>query len=300
MNMKVSPFTILWIYDYLSNRPQFVKINEFLSNTVLTNTGCPQGTVLSPYLFSLYTSDSRESHDLCTLIKYADDTALTGKILNDNHTPFLEAVNRFVDWCDQNYLELNVSKTKEMLIDFRKNKTVPDPVTLKGKVVERVVTFKYLGATIDDSLSWSENTDSIVSKANTRLHCLRKLHAFHVHSPMLQLFFSSMICSVLTFGSTVWGGNITDFDKKRLGRIIQKASYLIGIPQESLKDMVERKVFKKLTNIFNDESHPLRQEFDSLIIARSGRLRLPKVNTERYLKSFVPNAVKIFNSNYSR
>ena len=83
-------------------------------------------------------------------------------------------------------------------------------------------------------------------------------------------------------------------------RIIQKASYLIGIHQESLKDMVDRKVYTKLTNLFNDESHPLRQEFDSLIIARSGRLRLPKFNTETYLKSCVPNAVKIFNSNYSR
>ena len=69
---------------------------------------------------------------------------------------------------------------------------------------------------------------------------------------------------------------------------------------ESLKDMTDKTVYKKLANIFNDESHPLRQEFDSLIIARSGRLRLPKVNTERYLKSFVTNAVKMFNSNYSR
>ena len=56
----------------------------------------------------------------------------------------------------------------------------------------------------------------------------------------------------------------------------------------------------KMANIFKDESHPLRQEFDNLAIARSGRLRLPKVNTETYLKSFVPNAVRICNSKYSR
>jgi len=118
--------------------------------------------------------------------------------------------------------------------------------------------------------------------------------------PCCNYFFSSIICSVLTFGSTVWGSNITDFDKKRLERVIKKASTLIGISQDSLKDMTDKKVYNKLTNIFKDESHPLRQEFDNLVIARSGRLRLPKVNTERYLKSFVPNAVKIFNSKYSR
>ena len=111
MNMKVSPYTILWIFDYLSNRPQFVKINEFLSNTVFTNTGCPQGTVLSPYLFSLYTSDSTEPHKLCTLTKYADDTALTGMIFNDDHSHFIEAVNRFVEWFDLNNLDEQLLRT---------------------------------------------------------------------------------------------------------------------------------------------------------------------------------------------
>ena len=66
MNMTVRPYTILWILNYLTNRPQFVKIScsatqsttrsdLFVSDTVHTNTGCPQGTVLSRYLFSIYT-----------------------------------------------------------------------------------------------------------------------------------------------------------------------------------------------------------------------------------------------------
>ena len=149
----------------------------FISDTVYTNTGCPQGTVLSPYLFSIYTSDSRETHEQCSLCKYADDTALTGLILNDDSVHYIHALNAFVNWCESNFLELNVDKTKEMVIDFRKVKTDPDPVILKGKSVERVHSYKYLGTVLDDTLSWSENTMSIVSKTNTRIYCLRKLHS---------------------------------------------------------------------------------------------------------------------------
>ena len=47
-----------------------------------------------------------------------------------------------------------------MLIDFRKNKTAPDPVILKGKQVERVVSFKNLGSTLDDIFSWSKNINA--------------------------------------------------------------------------------------------------------------------------------------------
>ena len=57
------------------------------------------------HLFSVYTSGTRESHELCRLIKYADDTALTGNIFLTTTTQYVETVNKYVDWCDQNYLE---------------------------------------------------------------------------------------------------------------------------------------------------------------------------------------------------
>ena len=55
----------------------------------------------------------------------ADDTALIGLISKDDDSAYLSQVDSFVNHCDANYLELNVSKTKEMVIDFRQ--TSPDP-----------------------------------------------------------------------------------------------------------------------------------------------------------------------------
>ena len=61
-------------------------------------------------------------------MKFADDTELVGKISNDEDALYHKQIENFVNWCDKKYLYLNVSKTKEMCIDFRKNQRCPKPV----------------------------------------------------------------------------------------------------------------------------------------------------------------------------
>ena len=78
-------------------------------------------------------------------MKFADDTELVGKISNDEDALYHKQSENFVNCCDKNYLYLNVSKTKEMCIDFRKNQRCPKPVYIKGEAVKRVKTYKYLG-----------------------------------------------------------------------------------------------------------------------------------------------------------
>ena len=56
---NISPFTVLWILNYLTSRPQHVKLCDTIrSDVIFTNTGAHQGPVLSPFLFSAYTADS--------------------------------------------------------------------------------------------------------------------------------------------------------------------------------------------------------------------------------------------------
>ena len=85
--MKLPSSVISWIFDYLTNRLQYVRINGFLSSAIRTNTGAPQGTVLAPFLFALYTADCRSTDKSCPLVKFAaDDTEPVGKISNDEDT----------------------------------------------------------------------------------------------------------------------------------------------------------------------------------------------------------------------
>ena len=74
---------IYWIFDYLTRRLQYVRLNGLLLSAISTNTGAPQGTVLAPFLFALYTADCRSTDKSCPLVKFVDDTEVVGKISND-------------------------------------------------------------------------------------------------------------------------------------------------------------------------------------------------------------------------
>ena len=167
-------------------------------------------------MFALYTADCRSTDESCLLEKIADDTELLGKNSNDKDALYHKQIENFVNWCDKNYLHLNVSKTKEMCIDSRKNQRYPKPVYVKGETVERVDTYQYLGVVFDSKLNWKENINSVLKKVNSRMHCMRKLRSFGVNSALLVTFYNTVICSIIMFGSVCWGGNISKLDRGRL------------------------------------------------------------------------------------
>ena len=95
-------------------------------------------------------------HDSNAIIKLADDTTLVGLITNNNETAYREEVRDLAVWCQDNNLSLNVIKTKELILDYRK---------IGGAVVERVESFKFLGVHIINQLSWSKHTKTVVKGA---------------------------------------------------------------------------------------------------------------------------------------
>ena len=115
LELDVSPRLILWIISFLVNRSQSVCFHRVTSVSRSPSTGSPQGTVLSPVLFTLYTNDCTGSVTTL-LIKYSDDHALQDL----SNTIYLQEVSKLVDWCRKNYLNLNVDKAKEMIINFRR------------------------------------------------------------------------------------------------------------------------------------------------------------------------------------
>ena len=78
LQMDVNVHLVSWITDYLTDRPQFIRLKDCVSETVLCSTGAPQGTVLSPVLFTLYTSDFTYNSESCHIQKFSDDSAIVG------------------------------------------------------------------------------------------------------------------------------------------------------------------------------------------------------------------------------
>ena len=69
--------------------------------------------------------------------------------------------------------ELNVNKTKKMLMDFKKKETEIMPLKINDKIIEQVTTYTYIGVTIDEKLHWSDHIKNNKTKANKRLYSVR-------------------------------------------------------------------------------------------------------------------------------
>ena len=76
LQIGVDAHLVCWITDYLMERPQFVRLKDCFSDTVVSRTGAPQGTVLSPVLFTLYTSDFCYNVAACHMQKFSDNTEI--------------------------------------------------------------------------------------------------------------------------------------------------------------------------------------------------------------------------------
>ena len=74
----------------------------------------------------------------------------------------------------------------------------------------------------------------MVKKVHSRLYCSRKLGSFDVRKEILQMFYTATTSSVLTFGTTYWGGNASKQDKSRLDKNMKKVGSVVGRGQKLL------------------------------------------------------------------
>ncbi|KAK3547404.1 hypothetical protein QTP86_018911, partial [Hemibagrus guttatus] len=154
--LGLSPSMCQWISNFLTGRPQAVRMGRHVSASLTLSTGAPQGCVLSPLLYSLYTYDCVATTNSTTIIKFADNIVVVGLISDNNETAYLEEIRNLENWCQRNNLLLNVRKTKELIVDFstKQERNYQTPV-INESPVERVDSFRYLGVHIMQDLSWS-------------------------------------------------------------------------------------------------------------------------------------------------
>ena len=71
--LGLNPDLCNWVLDFLTGRPQEVKVGDNTSTSLILNTGAPQGCMLSLLLYSLFTHDCMATHASNSIMKFADD-----------------------------------------------------------------------------------------------------------------------------------------------------------------------------------------------------------------------------------
>jgi len=98
-------------------------VNGYLSEEAVLNAGAPQGCVLPSMLFSIDTNHMNLQTAVACLFKFADDMTLVGLQLNENYlATYFSHVSLLNEWCEESFFEINVGKTKELVLNAKKTK----------------------------------------------------------------------------------------------------------------------------------------------------------------------------------
>lgn len=211
--LRFSKDSMLLIADYLSTRYQYVQIDEQFSNRLLVTNGVPQGSILGPILFNIYVHDLR--HETCaTCVQYADDTSIYRHFrpdhLNESAAEMNSELNAIAKWSKTTNLVFNGKKTKSVLFatrQMRKTHHLDSPDTYRimndGTEIERVGSFKLLGITFNEDLTWNEHVKKTTSSAHQTLRTLALIKRYTPYHLRKQLA-EALVLSKIDYGNAVF------------------------------------------------------------------------------------------------
>jgi hypothetical protein len=214
--------------SYLDERTQFTDVSDHKSNNLSITHGVPQGSVLGPLLFLLYVNDLNLILPTLYKLLFADDTVVlrTGidlSIVTDQLNDDLKILS---DWMNYNRLAVNVDKTKCMIFSSRKNYQMPH-IIMNDVDVEIVKTFKYLGLTIDDGLTFHGHIISIKKKLAYYQGILYSIRCYLPIDAIKSIYYS-FVYQQLLMHLVIWGGaaasnlNIVQVAQNKIIRTINR------------------------------------------------------------------------------
>ena len=299
-NLEVDSVPVDWIRAFLCMRQQRVKISQVSSDWRNVHGGVPQGTKTGPLLFVIMITD------LCShlpLVKYVDDTTMYEVCPKGKDCSIQNALNELVAWSNSNDMQINPTKTKEMVICFTKDNIELPLLTIAGNLVERVKEAKLLGLYVNNKLNWDTHVKETYTKAAKRLYLLVQLRRAGLSQVDMCRYYVACIRSVLEYACQVFHGALTK-EQANILESIQKRALRIITPGLSYDDAISclnlellsdrrRKLCLKLFTQIQNPGHklncllPVKKESRYSLRNRKD-LCLPKCKTNRYKNSYIP------------
>ena len=287
-----------YIYNYLRERKQLVKLGNVRSDWLSLKTGVPQGSLTGPLLFNIFMNDFiLNLRNVCDVYNYADDNTLS---FSHHDTMVIKstlesASSIALKWFKENYMKANASKFQA--ICFSKHDIKLD-INIDGNAVKTEDTVKLLGVQLDSKLKFNEHVQSVCKKAAKQINALQRLSKFLDYSCKLKIY-ESFVVSNFIYCSVVYNTfNITQ--DKKIEKLNKRALQLVcndytspygKILKETGKDMlflmrrvaIAEFVFKILHNMSPPlDSSFLERKYYNYEMRDCLKLTKFKFNTMRY------------------
>ena len=175
--------------------------------------GVPQGSILGPLLFIVLINDLPGQIERSVVDMYADDTTLSyahdySSAPQSIIVKLQKDITSLANWSRSNQLVMNEEKTKTMLVTGRRLQKKLDTfdlhLSMNGKNLEQVSSFKLLGLTFDDELSFDVHVEKLCTKLSQRIAVLSKIKRCLPHRERI-IYYNAMIKSVILYGDQPFG-----------------------------------------------------------------------------------------------
>uniref|UniRef100_A0A1Y1NKD6 Reverse transcriptase domain-containing protein n=1 Tax=Photinus pyralis TaxID=7054 RepID=A0A1Y1NKD6_PHOPY len=311
------------INNYISGRSQYVMLDGDASDTRPVVLGVPQGSILGPLLYIIYTLDMVSVLQHCGYHLYADDTQLfyefPAHALEKACTNVNADLENLIVVSERHGLKINSHKSFVMLFGRTKARNVNAPqlnVKIGESLLPNVDSVKNLGLTIDSTLRFKKHVSELLRIAYLKLKTI--FNNRHVLNRKLKIMLcESLVLSQFTYCDNVYGPCLDAFDVGRVQRVQNSCLRLIfglrkynrishKLVEIKWLNMSNRRklnhacfIHKIISNKFPPylyEKIQFRHNLHNLNTRTKHLISIPKHQTVLYQRSFSYNVPKIYNS----
>lgn len=260
----------IFLKSYLANRFFYVKQGEDATQLHMTHAGVPQGSVLGPVLYLLFTSDLPTT-DGVMIGTFADDTAALTTHENPAQASNMlqRSLDNITEWLSTWRIKAN--ETKSVQVTFTTRRDTCPAVSLNGKQISQANEARYLGLYLDRRLTWQKH---IFTKRKALGLQLRKMYWLLGKKSQLSLdnkllLYKCILKPIWTYGVQLWGtASISNIEilqrfQSKMLRIITNAPWFVT-NQQLHHDLKIRTVQEEIKHSMTSYRHRLNNHPNTL------------------------------------
>ena len=196
-----------WLTDFFANREFNVRIGNTFSDPKPMSNGVPQGSTLSPLLFSLLQLDIPDLENT-HILQYADDLSIfvMENSIDVAVRKIQNSINRINNWYKNIGLNINYNKTNFMVFTRKKLTRLPT-LTLNNTDIQFVTSTKFLGINLDGPfLTWKNHVKYLINSSAQKLNIMKSLSStkWGAHRNLMNTFYQAYIKSKFLYGIQVY------------------------------------------------------------------------------------------------